>query len=370
VAQERKKRRIVIASILKPVDDTRMMEKIGMSLQQAGYDVTVVGYPAKSLKVWPGIRVISLPAFARLSTGRIKARWTVLIKAWQERPDFFIFTTHELMGTALLLKIFSNTTLVYDVRENYYRNIRYSEAFPRILRLPLAAMVRFKEKLLAPMIDHFLLAERAYESEFRFHRGGWTVIENKAVGIEPLARKRGGRRLLFSGTLAVSTGVFRAINLAILMHQQDPKVTLTIAGYAASRQVQEKLAGLAQVHSWITLVGITELVSHEVIVQRIHESDLALVAYPPAHHTEGSRPTKLYEYLSAGLPMVIEGHWPWVTEFTYCQPFIIIDYDHPDIQALMLQWDQGHFYPVPAKDVTWADEAAKLLKALAGSEAK
>ena len=58
------------------------------------------------------------------------------------------------------------------------------------------------------------------------------------------------------------------------------------------------------------LVGITELVSHEVIVQRIHESDLALVAYPPAHHTEGSRPTKLYEYLSAGLPMVIEGHWP------------------------------------------------------------
>ena len=68
---QNEKRRIVIASILKPVDDTRMMEKIGMSLQQTGYDVTVVGYPAKSLKVWPGIRVI-LPAFARLSTGRLK----------------------------------------------------------------------------------------------------------------------------------------------------------------------------------------------------------------------------------------------------------------------------------------------------------
>ena len=78
-------------------------------------------------------------------------------------------------------------------RENYYRNIRYSEAFPRILRLPLAAMVRFKEKLLAPMIDHFLLAERAM-NRIPIPPGGWTVIENKAVGIEPLARKRGGRR--------------------------------------------------------------------------------------------------------------------------------------------------------------------------------
>ncbi|HQQ99044.1 MAG TPA: hypothetical protein PLX35_17350 [Cyclobacteriaceae bacterium] len=370
MAQERKKRRIVIASILKPVDDTRMLEKMGMSLQQAGYDVTVIGYPTKSYKFSQGIRQISLPAFVRLSTGRIKARWTVLVRAWQERPDFFMFTTHELMGTALLLKIFGNTTLVYDVRENYYRNIRYSEAFPRFLRWPLAALVRFREKLLAPMIDHFLLAERAYENEFRFHRGGWTVIENKAVGIEPLSRKRGGRRLLFSGTLAVSTGVFRAIDLAILMHRYDPKVTLIIAGYAASRQAQEKITAHAQEHTWITLVGITELVSHEVIVQCIRESDLAMVAYPPALHTVGSRPTKLYEYLSAGLPMLIEGHWPWSTEFAYCQPFIIIDYDHPDIQALMMQWDQGHFYPVRAKDVTWADEAAKLLKVLAGLETK
>ncbi len=370
MAQERKKRRIVIASILKPVDDTRMMEKMGMSLQHAGYEVTVIGYPTKQPKVVPGINTVSHTPFSRLSFGRILSRVTVLIKAWKQHPDIFIFTTHELLGPALLLKIFTNTIVIYDVRENYYRNIRYSEAFPPILRWPLASMVRFKEKLLAPMIDHFILAERAYESEFRFHRGGWTVLENKAVGIHPVPRKRGGRRMLFSGTLAKSTGVFRAIALARQMHQYDPGITLTIAGYAASRQVQEELSGLSAANPFITLVGVTQLVSHDVIVQSIHESDLAMVAYPPALHTEGSRPTKLYEYLSAGLPMLIEERWPWISEFAYCQPFIVVDFDHPDIPSVIQQWDEENFYPVPARGVAWAEEATKLLRLLSTLETK
>ena len=368
--QEREKRRIVIASILKPVDDTRMLEKMGMSLQLAGYEVTVIGYPSKTPKANAGIKLVPITPFSRLSVGRIKARLTVLVKAWQQHPDIFIFSTHELLGPALLLKVFSNTTVIYDVRENYYRNIRYGEAFPGLLRWPLATLVRFKEKLLAPMIDHFFLAERAYENEFRFHRGGWTVIENKAVGIDLLPPKHAGKRLLFSGTLAESTGVFRAIDLATRMHQIDPAITLTIVGYAASVPVQERLRVLSKANPFIALVGITHLVPHDVIVEYVHNSDLAMVAYPPAPHTQGSRPTKLYEYLSAGLPMLIEAHWPWISEFIYCQPFIITNFDHPDIPSVMQDWDRGGFYPIPARGVTWEEEAPKLLSVISALKTK
>ncbi len=43
--QEIKKSRIVIASVLKPVNDTRMTEKLGGSLLQR-YDVHIIGFPA------------------------------------------------------------------------------------------------------------------------------------------------------------------------------------------------------------------------------------------------------------------------------------------------------------------------------------
>jgi hypothetical protein len=43
-----KKRRIVLASVLKPVDDTRMFEKIGVSLAGADEaEVIIIGYPSQ-----------------------------------------------------------------------------------------------------------------------------------------------------------------------------------------------------------------------------------------------------------------------------------------------------------------------------------
>ena len=44
-----KKQRIVLASVLKPVDDVRMFEKIGKSLSAiTGHDVFIIGYPSKA----------------------------------------------------------------------------------------------------------------------------------------------------------------------------------------------------------------------------------------------------------------------------------------------------------------------------------
>ena len=181
MAQEREKRRIVIASILKPVDDTRMFGKMGVSLASTGtWQVSIIGFPT-TVPSYPGIEFIQLKSFTRLSLGRWLAKWKVLVEAWRRKPALFIFSTHELLIPALILKVMRSSFIVYDVRENFYRNIAHSEGLPTLLRWPLAMLVRLKEKLLAPAVDHFLLAEKGYEQEFRFHRGGWTVIENKAL---------------------------------------------------------------------------------------------------------------------------------------------------------------------------------------------
>ena len=261
MAQERKKRRIVLASILKPVDDTRMFDKMGTSLAQSGdYEVFIVGYPSSSNPSEPGIQFITLTPFKRLSFQRWGAQWQVFRKVWRLKPSFLIFTTHELIFPAILLKILINTTLVYDVRENYYRNILMSGSFSRFISWPLALLVRFQEKLFAPSIDHFFLAEKAYENEFKFHRGGWTVIENKAQ-VPRLPRHYdsvkipGAIRLLFSGTLAESTGVFRAIALAKELHLLNPSISLTIIGHASLKADRERIHQEINSCPFIDLIG-------------------------------------------------------------------------------------------------------------------
>lgn len=367
MAQEREKRRIVIASILKPVDDTRMLEKIGLSLaRKDGFDVSIIGYATTSPSVNTNIRLISLGHFPRLSLRRWLSKWVVLRKAWALQPTHFIFTTHELILPAIILKVAIGTHIIYDVRENFYRNIRNSESLPWLARIPLAMLVRFKEKLLAPTIDHFFLAEKAYEKEFRFHRGGWTVLENKALIPAGLTRTKipGKTRLLFSGTLCESTGVFRAIQLGKQLHAQDPNVTLTIAGYASIHSVRDRIAFEAANSPFIQLVGVNVLVPHEEIVKQIFNADAGIIAYSSASHTENSVPTKLFEYLTSALPIILENKWPWIQQYEGIQPFITCDFLNLNPASLLASLKSNVFYTTPATDASWKSEEPKLLTAI------
>ena len=97
--QEIKKRRIVLASVLKPVDDTRMYEKIGVSLADRGnYEVYIIGYPSLHRYIEStSIHFLPLKPFQRLSLQRLLAPFKILKKTIQVQPDLLIVNTHELL---------------------------------------------------------------------------------------------------------------------------------------------------------------------------------------------------------------------------------------------------------------------------------
>ena len=370
MAQERKKRRIVLASILKPVDDTRMFEKMGASLAQSGeYEVFIIGYPTSSTTPTSAVQFISLPPFKRLSFQRLIARWKVFKKVMSLKPAILIFNTHELLLPAVFLKVLINTSIVYDVRENHYRNILLSGSFPWLIRWPLALQVRSKEKLLAPSIDHFFLAEHAYQNEFKFHRSGWTVLENKAPSWDILPRSDRGKisseiKLLFSGTLAESTGVFHAITVAKELHQLDSTIALTIIGHAALKTELEKILSEISSHPYIHLIGGDKLIPHPAILDAIQHSDFGIISYPDSLHTANAHPTKLFEYLSARLPIILDQHWAWTESYLDCEPFAFIDFTRPDYQSLLHELKTKKFYTKTPEEVTWKSEEPKLLQSL------
>ncbi len=339
-----------------------MAEKFGATLTSAEYAVTIIGYGSSGPSSGEVI-IHPLGEFPRLSLQRYLARWRTFQFAFVSRPDVFIFSTHELIFPAVLLKVFLGTRIIYDLRENYFRNIRYSEGLPVLLRLPLAIVVRAIEKITAPAIDHFFLAEQAYDKEFRFHRGGWTVLENKALPLPRPDRPR-GLKLLFSGTLSESTGVFRAIRLAKKLHEASGEASLTIAGYAASpaaqRRIREEAAGI----SFVRLVGVDSLVPHNKIRSLIAEADAGIIAYPRLPHTENSVPTKLFEYLQAQLPILTEDHWPWIPRFAGCAPFVTVNLENPEPTTILNALKNNVFYTQPIADAGWSSEAPKLLAAV------
>ena len=60
----------------------------------------------------------------------------------------------------------------------------------------------------------------------------------------------------------------------------------------------------AEHRGWLTLIGGAEPVPHARIVAEIGRSHLGLLPYQPHPSTERCRPTKLFEYLAHGLPVL------------------------------------------------------------------
>jgi hypothetical protein len=366
--QEIKKTRIVIASVLKPVDDTRMFEKMGQSLAPF-YDVHIIGYPT-ARRPAPGIATFHpLTPFRRLSTGRFKASWKIFLKILQLRPGILIINTHELLLAASVLKIIRGIRVIYDVRENYWRNIVYTDTFPAGLKIMIASWVKMKEWIARPFIDHYFLAETAYQHEMNFPQGRFTILQNKfrkpATFQAPRkSRQRATIQLLFSGTIAASTGVFTAIELTSALYALNPRIRLTIMGYCAMPETREALNNILLEKPFISFTGGEQLVPHTQILEAIHLADYGIIAYPPNPSTDNTIPTKLYEYVGSQLPVLLINHPAWVRTCEIYNAAIVFDPGDLQPGRILHQMEHETFYTTPPRGVFWEDEAPELLKTL------
>lgn len=363
---------VVIASVLKPVDDSRLYEKIGLSLAATGkYDVHIVGCASERIE-HPNIRQHPFRPFARLSLRRLFAPWHIFFKTLSLRPDLLIISTHELLYMAMLLKMIRKCRLIYDVQENYYWNILYTAAFPLLLKPFVALYVRGKETITARFVDHFLLAERGYEQELKFYGSRGTVVENK-VRIPPEEIRKHSPvtsanktiNLIFSGTLAETTGVFTAIDLAVKLHVIDERFRLTVIGFCAQHHVLEKMRLLVSTRPFIELIARESPVPHAEIFRHIRKSDFGLVTYQINPSTMNSIPTKLYEYLGFRLPVLLVNHKPWVD---FCRPYsaaVTFDPHHFDAGQIYRDMLDKTFYTADPSPVYWEAEVPKLIGVVA-----
>ncbi len=364
--QEIKKRRIVLASVLKPVNDPRMSEKIGPSLAQR-YEVHLIGQPANSSN---GSSVFAHPIgpFTRLSFARLFAPLKILRQILLLKPEVLIICTHELLFIAVVAKILIRCKIMYDVQENYWRNIYYGKTFPIFLRLFIAGFVRAKEMITRPVIDFYFLAESAYQVELGFTKRKNIVLENKlkkhASPTERKIKTTGTIHLLFTGTIAETTGIFIAIRIATSLFQIDPNIRLKIIGYCPQQKTLDRVKNEIADKPFISLAGGETFVPHEQILSGIQTADFGIIAYPPNPSTTSSIPTKLFEYLGYQLPILLINHPPWTAR---CEPYpAAIPFDPKNIDARKI-WDEMRtkaFFTTRPEDVYWESEEKKLATVL------
>jgi hypothetical protein len=356
--------------VLKPVDDTRMFEKMGQSLADSGeYEVHIIGYPSRKEHQYPHIHFYPSKAFNRLSAYRLTIPFRTLKLALKVKPDIVIVTTHELLFFSFLLKMITGVKVIYDIQENYFRNILFLPTFSILLRPFLAFYVRLKEKLYAPFVSLFILSDEGYTKELTFTKKKFIIVENKAKeSLQKHATTTNDQstiQLLFSGTLAQSTGVFTAIQLTKSLHDVDDRIRLLISGYCAHQPTLRQIQSVIELLDFIQLRGGDKLVPHDEIIEAINTSHFGIIAYPPNHATENTLPTKIFEYIAARLPFLLVNHPTWVNRCTLYPAAITFDPGHFNPQDILDKMHSTRFYvSEPDKDIYWSTASEKLKHAI------
>ena len=395
---------ILLASVLKPLDDTRMLGKFGRTLAgRPGAQVHVAGRAAAPpTNLPPTLQVHVLLRGSRLSLERLWAQ----VRYWQLlqrlRPAVVFVHAPELLPATVLWQLLGpGRRFVYDVRENYALNICTQAVYPRWARALLARLVRLLETRAAARAAAVLLAERSYAAELPFaaralipddelgpeataadtpqvsfpkNQKPILLIENKyqpagLSGLGPysvrLPPPTEPLRLLYSGTISELNGVWEAIRFVEYLRTAWPLAHLTIIGACQQPGLLPRLrAAVAASGGAVTLIGGAELVPHARVLAEIRSSHLGLLPYRPHPSTARCMPTKLFEYLGEALPLVLPPNPLWEPLATAAGAGLSFDFqqaDYPPPAGLVAALRAQTYYPGgPPAGAFWASEAEKL----------
>ncbi|PTB91175.1 hypothetical protein C9994_16025, partial [Marivirga lumbricoides] len=161
--------KILIASVLKPVDDVRAYQKIGRSLAQTNkYDVNIIGFNSKMINKAENISFHPIFNFKRNSISRIKASWKYYKAYIKVKPKLIIVSSPELLIVNYIIRILFGTKILYDVQENYRLNLKYSHAYSSKIKPILSLGIKSIEWMSRYFVSGYLLAEEVYVRQLPF----------------------------------------------------------------------------------------------------------------------------------------------------------------------------------------------------------
>ncbi len=310
------KKVIAIISVLKPVDDTRNFEKIARTLGNKNkYDINIIGFSTKIIPTAPNIRFYPIFNFNRIGFNRLFAPIKIYQILLKVKPQLIIVTCSELLIVSALYKILFGSKIIYDLQENYYRNIAFTDAYHPAVRYPIAIATRIIEYVTSVFIDHFILAEKIYKKQLKFIEWKYDILENKAIINEiPKVKSRTNEdkmRLVYAGTIAEHYGIFDALNFCESINNENQILELYIVGYAHKSSVYQKLIEQTAGKPYIKIIGGNTLVTHNQILIEMSKADFCLLPYQYNKSIEGRIPTKLFECLAMEISVIISPNPSW-----------------------------------------------------------
>ena len=329
--------RVLQLSTVHPWDDNRICRKICASLAEAGYDVTLMAREPNSSESEPpaGVERVVLPS----AKGRM-SRGLSSLGIWRRvrrlRPDIVHFHDPELIPAALILKLFGYR-VIYDVHEHVPDDIMEKEWIPSSLRRLVSVITDVIERTASSRFDAIFAVTRHIASRFperrtRLLRNFPRLVELGDETESPGSASREDARLVFVGGITPQRGIRQMVTAVGLCDRTNP--VLDILGECVDEPLSAWLAEQASsgkiiLHGWVEKGAASQWMA---------SSRAGLLPYLPSKAHIEALPTKLFEYMGAGIPVIASDFPRWREIIDAHQCGIVADPTDPSAIAAAIDW--------------------------------
>jgi glycosyltransferase involved in cell wall biosynthesis len=346
--------------------DSRVFYKEARSLARAGYAVTLLGQGAPD-QVIDGVRFKPLPP--RPPAQHAWKRWFRLRKVWirarQENADLYLLHDPELTPVGLLLK-WGGKRVIYDVHEHVPYQILDKDWIPARLRPLVAWTYDHYERAIVGRFDAIIAAFEQIAD--RFPRANPVIIRNVPesslwLPADPAHSTDNKIIAVYSGAVQADRCILELVQAANLV---DPalKVEVWIVGRFVSATYEAEVRAAAGEH--VRLLGY---MPHHEIPTLLAQSHIGLMSLRPQRNSSVNWPIKLFEYMAAGLPMVMTDNPFWLDLAGGCAVTVDIEDPHDIARGLTeLARDPARRAELGARGraliaekYNWPDEERKLV---------
>ena len=309
--------------------DVRIFHKQCRSLSDAGYEVYLIA-KAETDQVRDGVMIKAVPPDGSRFNKSIRA----LKIARSIKAKVYHFHDPELLPVGVLLKILTPAKIVYDVHEDVAKHALGKSWWSPWKRKVFAFVLNTVEWLSHWFFDLIICAEDSYLS--KFHKTS-VVIHNYPLLVEWNGSSSKTTDLIYVGTVRRKRGIFEMIKAVELLIRRKRQVTLEVIGPFFPSELREETEELLVQTRLSKNISISGALDHRQIFEHIAGARIGLALLHPDSNYIHSLPTKMFEYMMFGLPVLVSDFplWREIVEREGCG--LCVDAQNPEAVAAAVQ---------------------------------
>lgn len=289
------------------VKDTRILLKECCSLKRKGYDITLIA-AHNTDEIVEGIAVIGVKKNKGRLSRYIKTANSVYKKAVENNFEVCHFHDPELIPFAMLLRL-KGKKVIYDVHEDLPKQILSKEWIPAIFRYPVSWIIKLLEWFSSRYFFSAIAVATPKISE-KFPKGKTHLIQNFPIKNELVKENittysERPLNIVYIGGIGKIRGIKEIIRSLELL--TDKSMTLQLVGKFESNE----LLTFCQSQKGWNYVNYQEFLNRKQVAALFDQSRIGLVVFYPEPNHVDAQPNKLFEYMSAGIPVVASNFPLW-----------------------------------------------------------